>query len=34
MNGTTDEAASFLLQDKESLNLFRSIEQLGKEDKK
>ncbi len=34
MNGTTDEAASSLLQDKEFLNLFRSVEQLGKEDKK
>ena len=34
MNGSTDEIASSQLQDKKLLNLFKSIEQLGAEDKK
>lgn len=33
MNGSTDEMANSQLQDKELLNLFRSVEQLGNEDK-
>ncbi|MEM6379170.1 MAG: helix-turn-helix transcriptional regulator [Bacteroidota bacterium] len=34
MNGSADEMASSQLQDKELLNLFKSIEQLGNDDKK
>ncbi|NQZ75662.1 MAG: hypothetical protein HRT61_06055 [Ekhidna sp.] len=33
MNGSTDEMANSQLQDKELLNLFRSVEQPGNEDK-
>lgn len=33
MNGSTDEMANAQLKDKELLNLFRSVEQLGQEDK-
>lgn len=34
MNGSADEMASSQLQDKELLNLFKSVEQLGNDDKK
>lgn len=34
MNGTADEMANSQLQDKELLSLFKSIESLGKDDKK
>lgn len=34
MNGSADEMASAQLQDKELLNLFKSVEQLGNDDKK
>jgi transcriptional regulator with XRE-family HTH domain len=34
MNGSTDEMASSQLHDMELLNLFKSVEQLGGEDKK
>ena len=34
MNGAADEMASSQLQDKELLNLFKSVEQLDNEDKK
>ena len=33
MNGSTDEMANSQLQDKELLNLFKSVEQLGNDDK-
>ncbi len=34
MNGSTDKMASSQLQDKELLNLFKSVEQLSNDDKK
>jgi transcriptional regulator with XRE-family HTH domain len=33
MNGSTDEMANSQLKDKELLNLFKSVEQLGNDDK-